>query len=1335
MPSLPLNTRLWLSLIVLLLFTSAFAWPGSAGAAQAPEPAAFRVAEAAGLYFQGKGLTARAALIDELKAQAGAGPAAQATVLGTLLDICVHMQAGPCLVEYAPLYVKALEQAPPPDARARRELARTAAYYLDYARYLVGGQAVLATILEDPVWKQENAFNPDLYLRRQALAADVWVALGQPLRAAASLDRSLSLIASLENPQDARMSVAWALADAIAGLLQTGQVERAYGAYRSSGSFILQTLPPLSLDAARFRLTEADLLEQIGDLAGASIASQAAVTALERIELDPELKLWLQGNALTLHAVLAVLKGDMAVAEAAMARHPYADRYGRNGGKPGSYEEVTYLAARALVAAAAGRPDPIAAGALGRRPDFTVAADLGDRLELYRTAGMALAQSPGPNRNSGLQAVGRRLALTAGVKEGLPFGAWYRPSLIDQLLVGLSLGRSETAGNQEAMATAFALFQLDARRGPSFDADVAALLGQARTAAERRSIHEGLRLYARRNRLERAELQRVARRAAGSPGSSPLRHDVRLRGAFRDSAVRIAALPRGAAASGANLVPLQALQGVLARDEAALAVAAAPGGLAYLCVRRDTVQRAFAPADATKISLDSRVVQNALTANYAPSETLDAQFPAEAATRLYDTLIRPFETCLKPGDHILWLPSRPLTAVPLAALLEQVPPRSGDGYDLSAAAWLAKRHSVSYPGSAAALLAARRGARPPPADFDFLGVGDPTLVGPTAAGEDRQRLALNGVSGALASLAPLPETRAELEQSAAGFRSVRLLTGEAATERSFRGQMLGAYRYLSFATHGLLREELPGLPEPALAFTPVSSKEGTDDGLLTASEIADLRLSARFVALSACNTADFDLTQMSADLPALASAFAVAGVPATLATLWSVDSETSRRVVAGVFARLRDGTADPARALAAAQRAFLSAPPSRAYLHPRFWAPFVVLGDGGPADAPPAPIRLIDAAALSESEGGEVLAVARSDQGVAARFIGAADARGVHSAGTVVVSNAGAESWRVETRAFGAGRPVFEIAGRLIVGGYRSDGAGRMQPSLEALDPATGAAVAAWTGETALGLDYALAGSSPVDDGSFLFATLGVDRRARQTPSRIEVFTASADLRPRWLFGLSVPDGVDTAVVAPVGQMVLVAYSRRYGPAPVPAGEDDFDWSACGQPTTWIELRDRAGALRASTAAPGLVVSSGQEQAGRVLLGGSRTDGCAAGPRAVLIGMDDALHIRSEVEVSPTGEVRAITPDGRLLLVQAESVFDLRPADAPASGYDRNDLRRIRSGEIVSLGRDGRPSARKTLDSGFDLFATALDAGAPGQVIVGGTLGDRAALFRLTAGD
>lgn len=244
-----------------------------------------------------------------------------------------------------------------------------------------------------------------------------------------------------------------------------------------------------------------------------------------------------------------------------------------------------------------------------------------------------------------------------------------------------------------------------------------------------------------------------------------------------------------------------------------------------------------------------------------------------------------------------------------------------------------RRHSVSYPGAASMIVASRAAARPA-ASLNFMGVGDPILNRVVPGGPD------------LSSLVALPETRDELRRSAQGFQKTKLLMGAEASEAAVRAEPLAGYRFLSFATHGLIRNELKGLDEPALALTPVTA-DSRDDGLLMASEIADLNLTARFVALSACNTATFDLNLMSGELSALASAFAVAGAPSVLGTMWPVESETGKRVVAATFEGLA-GAKDigSAQALAEAQRAFLAAPPAPAYAHPRFWAPFIVLGDG-----------------------------------------------------------------------------------------------------------------------------------------------------------------------------------------------------------------------------------------------------------------------------------------------------------------------------------------------------------------------------------------------------
>jgi CHAT domain-containing protein len=1029
-------------------------WPLHAVAAT-PAP---QLSAAWSLYYDGKSVAARRGLEDFLTGPEGQDPDKRRSALSTLLQICVHSLSDDCLVRYAPEYAEVLGKVSAATDVQRLDMARDAGYYLYAAQLARGPPDAVAAILKPGNWTHEHPYDVELYLRRQLLAADIALRLDQPLAASRSIDKVLSLAAAVNTPRDASVTLAWALSDAMETLLVLGDAERAYGLFRATGAAIGQALPPRSVDAALFSLRAGLVLEAVGRDADAQRLLDAAVASLDRIELDADVRRRLLGLALEAKAASCALQLELDCARAALARHPAADLYAEPGRVPASPGEVRYLAIRAMSAAFGQTPDPVAAEALKAPLAFRSEGGERDALQVYRAVGAALALPPGVARQARLQDAGRRIRDLARHLPEAPFGAWYRSSSLDQGLLRLALTQAEALPGQDGADVAFTLLQLASRRGRSFDADALTVLGQAHDALQRRSVHQALRLRVRRDAAERERLRTVAEAMLTGPqtGARP-QLDFAVRMQFRAYAQRISAASAGLAkagisTSGTNSVTLKQLQAVLAPDEAALMVAPGVGGLVYMCVRHDAAFRRVAPVDlGPAFTIDARLVQAALTAGNAPSDTLDAQFPVAAAVRLYDRLIRPFEPCLKPGDQILWLPALADTGLPLAALLERAPPRLGTGYDLSQAAWLARSHAVAYAGSASVIVAARTGPRPPAAAFDFLGVGDPEFSGVTAAGEDRTTILMRGVRGGatLAGLPPLPETQDELERSARGFKSATLLVENAATEGGFRRQ-LGGYRYLSFATHGLLRDDLQGLAEPALALTPVSGQDPLDDGLLTAPEIADLNLSARFVALSACNTANFDLSQMAQDLPALASAFAVAGVPAALGTLWPVESQTGKQVVAATFEGLRAGLG-PAQALAQAQRAFLGAPPSRAYLHPRFWAPFVILGDGGLAPAAdPGALNLRSVETLGDGSD-EVLRIQRAPGAVLTRSSAARNGKERAPGVTASASTGHGPQWRQVSGTASAEAFLAALGARVIVGGKIA--AGPSPPSKASMRP------------------------------------------------------------------------------------------------------------------------------------------------------------------------------------------------------------------------------------------------------------------------------------------
>jgi CHAT domain-containing protein len=165
---------------------------------------------------------------------------------------------------------------------------------------------------------------------------------------------------------------------------------------------------------------------------------------------------------------------------------------------------------------------------------------------------------------------------------------------------------------------------------------------------------------------------------------------------------------------------------------------------------------------------------------------------------------------------------------------------------------------------------------------------------------------------------------------------------------------LARYRILHFATHGTLAGELSGTREPGLILTPPLQATHQDDGYLSGSEIAGLKLDADWVILSACNTAGGAGEGEAAEaLSGLARMFFYAGARALLVSHWAVDSDAAVKLVTmAVDSLAKDKTLGRAEALRRAMLAVMDdksrpkgwVPAS----HPSVWAPFVVVGEGGP---------------------------------------------------------------------------------------------------------------------------------------------------------------------------------------------------------------------------------------------------------------------------------------------------------------------------------------------------------------------------------------------------
>ena len=111
-------------------------------------------------------------------------------------------------------------------------------------------------------------------------------------------------------------------------------------------------------------------------------------------------------------------------------------------------------------------------------------------------------------------------------------------------------------------------------------------------------------------------------------------------------------------------------------------------------------------------------------------------------------------------------------------------------------------------------------------------------------------------------------------------------------------------------------------------------------------EVAQLKLNADWVVLSACNTIAGDKPGAEA-LSGLARAFFYAGARALLVSHWAVDSNAAMRLTTSTFDIMKsDPSLGRAEALRRAILAYMDDKSDPRHANPAYWAPFVVVGEG-----------------------------------------------------------------------------------------------------------------------------------------------------------------------------------------------------------------------------------------------------------------------------------------------------------------------------------------------------------------------------------------------------
>lgn len=271
----------------------------------------------------------------------------------------------------------------------------------------------------------------------------------------------------------------------------------------------------------------------------------------------------------------------------------------------------------------------------------------------------------------------------------------------------------------------------------------------------------------------------------------------------------------------------------------------------------------------------------------------------QQARALHDVLWAPVRPWLEDAVELVIVPHRELHYVPFAAL--------HDG-----SSWLVQHHALRYAASAEAALAALQAAPQP----DAMGQA-PVVLAAGGAALPHAALELEGVAEAWSRQgAPLPATHASA-------------TRDHWLAHAPRASML------HLACHGQFRADNPAFSHLQL-----------HDAPLTLEEIAQGRLQADLVVLSACDSG-VSRIRPGNELLGLVRAFGLAGARAVIASHWPVDDAATAGLMVELHRRLAAGH-PPSLALSHAQRAAAAQG-----AHPFAWAAFA-LHEVRPGEGPTA---------------------------------------------------------------------------------------------------------------------------------------------------------------------------------------------------------------------------------------------------------------------------------------------------------------------------------------------------------------------------------------------
>lgn len=290
------------------------------------------------------------------------------------------------------------------------------------------------------------------------------------------------------------------------------------------------------------------------------------------------------------------------------------------------------------------------------------------------------------------------------------------------------------------------------------------------------------------------------------------------------------------------------------------------------------------------------------------------------AQRLYDEL---FPMKIKSDiNALLIIPEGSLSTIPFEALITEQ--KLEDGLSYSQMPFLIKKYNVSYDNSATLFVQRKKEI-----DTYHGATEDILLVAPI----NFRDVEYQGLKGRLNDL---PGSKAEIDEIKylfkANKREANLLTESEATKANITDQEIKKYKYIHFATHGMVNESEPSL-----------SRIFLQDGSLYSGDIYNIDINADLVCLSACETGLGKISKGEGIL-GLSRALLYAGAKNLVVSLWTVADESTSKLMIDFYNQHLYSTSYNTFS-GALRMAKLSLLEDEKYNKPYYWAPFVLIGE------------------------------------------------------------------------------------------------------------------------------------------------------------------------------------------------------------------------------------------------------------------------------------------------------------------------------------------------------------------------------------------------------